>query len=80
MPAEKAVRVDVISPARAANREASDQTGVSGPRSESPQRWLVLVGSLAGQEKTACSRVSGASQHLGQVVGRSSPHAGWARR
>ena len=54
--------------------------GASGPKSETLSRWRVLASSLAGQGKTACSWVSGASLHMGQVVGRSLSHAWWPRR
>ena len=36
MPEGKAVRIDLMKRARAANREAEDQTGASGPKSETP--------------------------------------------
>jgi len=80
MPRGKAVRVDLMKRARAANRAAENQTGASGPRSVTPWRWRVLAGSLVGQERMACLRVSGASWHLGHVVGQSSSQAGCARR
>jgi len=80
MPRGKAVALDFMKRARALRRAADDQTGASEPTSRNPCRWRVLEGSLAQQWRMACSKVSGALRHLGQVAGTSLSQAGWARR
>jgi len=76
MPGGKAVAVQLMKRLRAPSREAEDQTGASGPLSETPGRWRALAGPLVGQWSMACSKISGAFSHLGQVVGGSSLQEG----
>jgi len=76
----KAVAVELMKQLRAPSREAEDQTGASGPMSETPCRWRALAGPLAGHWSMACWKVSGASSQLGQVVGALSLQEGCARR
>jgi len=76
----KALLVDLIKLERAPSRAAEDQTGAPGPRLVTASRWRTLAGSLEGQDSMACSKVSGASLHLGQVVGSWLSHHRWAQR
>jgi len=52
------------------------QTGASGPSSITPWRWRVLVGSLVGQERMACLRVSGPRGILGTLSDSRHPRLG----
>ena len=80
MPGGKAVAVELMKRLGAPSKGAEDQTGASGPMSETPRRWWALAGPLAWQRSMAYSKVSGASSQLGQVVGASSLQEGCARR
>jgi len=80
MPSWKAVAVDLMNRVRTASRAAEDQTRASGPMSEIPSRWGILVGLFAEQWRIACTIVSRASSQLAQVVGAESSQEGWAPR
>ena len=59
----------------------SDHTGASGVKSETPWRRRDLRQVEEGQDRMACSKVSGASEHKGQDVSASgSSHEGCAGR
>jgi len=78
IPGGKVVAVELMRRARAPRREAENHAGESALMSETLGRWRDLASSLAGQRRMACSKVSGASTPLGQVVGTSLSQAGCA--
>lgn len=80
MPGGKVVFVDLRKWERGPSRAAEDNTRGSGPSSETAWRWQALAGALEGQDNMGCSKASGDSLQMGQEVGSSLSHDGWALR
>ena len=58
-----------------------DQSGASGPRSVTPWRRRDLLYCLEGQDRMACSKVSGSKPQRGEEVSASGDlQVGWAAR
>jgi len=81
IPGGKPVAVVRMNSARAISSCWSDQIGASGAKSETPWRRRDLWWAEEGQDRIACSKVCGASEHKGQDVSASGfSHEGWAAR
>jgi len=62
------VAVVRMNSARAMSSCWSDQRGASGAKSETPWRRQDLWRADEGQDRMACTKACGASEHCGQVV------------
>ena len=71
IPGGKPVAVVRMNSARAMSSCWSDQIGAPGARSETPWRRWDLRRAKEGQDRMACLKVCGASEHNGQVVSAS---------
>jgi len=77
IPGGKPVVVVRMNSARAISSYWSDQTWASGARAETPCRRQDLCRADEGQDRIACSKVCGASEHCGQDKSVSGfPHEG----
>jgi len=75
------VEVTPIKVASLFSRGREEQSGASGPTSVTPWRRRVLLCCLEGQERIACSKVSGSKPQWGQEVSASGVlQVGWAAR
>ena len=75
------VEVTLIKDASLLRRGREDQTGSPGPTPETPWRRRDLAPCLEGQERIACSKVSGSKPQRVQEVSASGDfQVGWAAR
>jgi len=75
------VEVTLMKVASLLRRGRDDHSGASGPTSAMPWRRRALTCCLEGQERMACSKVSGSRPQRGQEVSPSGDfHVGWAAR
>ena len=75
------VEVTPMQVASLLSRGRDDQSGASGPTSVTPWRRRDLLCCLEGQERMACSKVSGSKPQRGQEVSASGDlQVGWAAR
>jgi len=75
------VEVTPMKEASLFGRGRDDQCGASGPTSVTPWRRRNLRCCLEGQERMACSKVSGSRPQRGQEVSASGDlQVGWAAR
>ena len=73
------VEVTLMKVASLFSRGREDQSGASGPTSVTPWRRRDLLCCLEGQERIACSKVSGCEPQRGQEVSASGDlQVGWA--
>jgi len=81
IPGGKRVAAVRMNSARAMSSCWLDQIGGSGAKSETRWSRRDLWRAEEGQDRMACSKVCGASEHKGQDVSASGlPHEGWASR